>query len=507
MSARSLFISLALTACLAHGALAAGLAPEDYLDRVHGAWLGKCIGGALAMPLEGWRWPDIARAHPSIDGYLGYFSDAWEGWSGISTVARVPVGEEWHEVALEITVPEHDPARVYPVPILGMSLEHHQSPSLWEVRALRITGAATEPPFDGTAWEAAIRASWQEGGIARLDYNGERTWVKMRPAVAAGMALAPGQKATARMQVRRLSGADELALCFDWRSREPAKGFGPDDDTSYQIVGLHALQTHGPDLSCRQIGEAWCELLPAITPSLAEGLALERMRAGVLPPQSGEHPIGEAIGGQMKGEIWGLICPGRPDLAAEYARRDGVVAHCRNGVYGEQFIAAMVAAAFTEKDTDQLLDAGLAAIPADCEYARVVRWVREMRAQNQDYREPLRQIVERYPGICDPVYAEAGIVTLALLYGGGDFERTICIAASCGNDTDCNTATVGALIGCTIGAKAIPEKWAAPIDDQFRCFVKGLERWDIGELSQAICREGDRVLAFHGDGMRFSAER
>jgi len=325
--------------------------------------------------------------------------------------------------------------------------------------------------------------------------------MKLDPDHARTLALKPGDVVALAFEARWLSGDNRVGVAFDFRSREKRKGFGPDDDTTYQVVGLHAVETYGPDLSSKQIAAEWCAHLPQIPTALAEGLALQRLRNGIAPPESGEHPIGEAIGGQMKGEIWGLLCPGRPDLAAEYARRDGVVAHCRNGVYGEQFIAVMIAGAFHEHDLRKLLDLGMRYIPQDSQYARVIREVIAWRGQHPDWRDTRRVLLQKYPNICNPVYAEAGIVALALLYGGGDFEKTICIAASCGSDTDCNTATVGALLGCIHGAHAIPAKWKGPVDDDFRCFARGLEQWRISELANRICAAGRNILEYHGSGV------
>jgi len=342
-------------------------------------------------------------------------------------------------------------------------------------------------------------------GVARLDYQGERAWIRLAPERARQLSLKPGETITLNLQARWLSGDTRFGIAFDYRKRGARTGFGPDDDTTYQIIGLHTLEAYGPDISCKQIGAQWREHLPDISVALAEGLALERMRTGILPPASGEHPIGEAIGGQMKGEIWGLVCPGCPDLAAEYARRDGVVAHCGNGVYGEQFIAVMISSAFHERDVRRLIDLGLSRIPRDSKYAAVVREVIAWHDRYPDWRDTRRVLLAQHPDICNPVYGEAGIVVLALLYGGGDFERSICIAASCGNDTDCNTASVGALIGCIIGAHAIPKKWKDPVDDDFRCFARGLEQWRISDLARRICAAGRQVLAYHGSGQRFTS--
>ena len=492
-----------ITICHAAGRRA--LSDDVYYDKVRGAWLGKCIGGALGMPLESWRYWDIEKQYPAITGYVGYFTEQWNGWSGILAAAEIPRDGLWHRLSLEAKIPAFDTGASFAVPIIGMTHEFSTQPAAWEIRNLRIARPENDLRLDAVNWQPGECCSWAEGAVVRFDFDGKRAWTRLTPERARRLALRPNDAIVFAFEARWVSGDNRIGIALDYRSHEKRKGFGPDDDTTYQIIGLHALETYGPDLSCTQIGAAWCEHLSSISTSLAEGLALERMRQGILPPESGEHPVGEAIGGQMKGEIWGLVCPGRPDLAAEYARRDGVVAHCRNGVYGEQFIAVMMSAAFHESDVRKLLNWGLRHIPADSKYAEVIREVIAWHDQYPDWRDTRRVLLQKYPNICNPVYAEAGIVALALLYGEGDFEKTICIAASCGSDTDCNAATVGALLGCIHGGRAIPAKWADPVDDDFRCFARGLEKWRISDLARRICAAGRRVLQYHGDGARFTS--
>lgn len=500
-------IRTALTASLLLSASAvAAPIPGDnrYSDQVRGAWTGKCIGGALGMPLEGWRSAEIRARYPRLDGYVGYFSNAQQGWSDFLSEERIPTDGEWHTMSALLYVPEFDAGSAFAVPIIGRSLERHHDAAAYELRNVRVLRPDNSVPFKATDWQTTSACSWTADGCVRADFTGERSWLKMTSGAARSLHLRPGDPLLIAFEARWLSGDNRIGFALDYLGLAPQAGFGPDDDTSYQIVGLLALEEHGPDISCRAIGDEWVRLLPEIHPSLAEGLALQRMRSGIRPPESGRHPIGEAIGGQMKGEIWGLLCPGRPDLAAEYARRDGLVAHQRNGVYGEQFVAAMMAAAFVERDIPKLIATGLRYIPSDSEYAAVVRGVVSAHATGRPWPEVLAETTAKYPGVCDPVYAEAGIVTLALLYGGGDFDRTITLAAQCGNDTDCNTATVGALLGCIQGYNRIPRKWRDPIGNDFRCFVKGCEAWKITDLTKRIAAARKKVEAFHGEGTRFT---
>ena len=484
---------------------AAPISDDAYFDKVRGAWLGKCIGGALGMPIEGWPYTRIESTYPKITGYLGYFTDGRIDWSGQIQALEVPKDGQWHAMKFRVTVPAHDTAKVYAAPIMGLSPEFTTYPVGIAVRGLRIVEPNVDVPGDPEHWVSSGAVTWGREGFAQYNCPADRAWLRLLQADARKLALKPGDTLVIALDACWTSGDNHIGLAFDWLSRGPSKGFGPDDDTSYQIVGLNTLEKYGPDISCKQLGTEWCASLPAIDKNLAEGLALERMRSGIEPPESGRHPIGEAIGGQMKGEIWGLVCPGNPKLAAEYARRDGVVAHCDNGVYGEQFIAAMISTAFVEKDVRKIIETALKEIPADSKYAETVRWVLQMHDAGKDYREVRAEVVKKYPNACNPVYADTGIVTLALLYGGGDFEKTITTAASCGSDTDCDTASVGARVGCLIGANALPCNWTEPVGDVFRCFVQGSENWSIADLSKRICAMGRRVAEFHKDGMRFAA--
>ncbi len=59
-------------------------------------------------------------------------------------------------------------------------------------------------------------------------------------------------------------------------------------------------------------------------------------------------------------------------------------------------------------------------------------------------------------------------VVLGLLYGEGDLGKTMEIATRAGQDSDCNPATAGAIIGTIIGYNQIPEYWGnglASIED------------------------------------------
>ena len=55
-------------------------------------------------------------------------------------------------------------------------------------------------------------------------------------------------------------------------------------------------------------------------------------------------------------------------------------------------------------------------------------------------------------------------VAMALLYGHGDFAKTIEVATRAGQDSDCNPSSAAGVLGVMIGYAAIPDRWKSGID-------------------------------------------
>lgn len=53
---------------------------------------------------------------------------------------------------------------------------------------------------------------------------------------------------------------------------------------------------------------------------------------------------------------------------------------------------------------------------------------------------------------------------IGLLYGEGDFFRTLDISTRCGQDSDCNPATAGGILGVMMGYEALPAKWKPAVE-------------------------------------------
>ena len=258
----------------------------------------------------------------------------------------------------------------------------------------------------------------------------------------------------------------------------------PNDDLDIQLLWLVALEEKGVDLDAHTLAEYWTLY---VTPHWAEyGVAKINMRAGLMPPLCGmrDNVHKDSCGAFIRSEIWACIAPGDPHLAAYYALQDAMLDHGDGeGTYSAVFCAALESAAFVEKDFRRLLEIGLSFIPAECGVARATRSAIELYDQKLDWREIRDAIVRDYRGQCPRAAtsdedwekgwgegqlgwdapSNIALTVLALLWGDGDFSKTVCTAVNCGEDTDCTAATAGAIFGILHGPQAIPEKWLEPI--------------------------------------------
>lgn len=261
--------------------------------------------------------------------------------------------------------------------------------------------------------------------------------------------------------------------------------FAADDDTNGPIFFIRALEDYGTDcqITAEDIGNAWLNYTSEEHGMFwwgGYGISTEHtsylnLKSGLKAPISGSIVrngivCAEQIGGQIFIDAWGLVCPGNPRLAADYARKAASVSHDGNGIYGGMFVAACISQAFVARDMRNIIATGLAAIPKDCEYARMAHDViNAWQATPDNFRDGFAFVkqyygYDRYPGVCH-IIPNAAVVILALLYGQGDFAKSICIATMCGWDTDCNAGNVGTIAGVAYGLEQIAMSWRKPIND------------------------------------------
>ena len=270
-----------------------------------------------------------------------------------------------------------------------------------------------------------------------------------------------------------------------------------DDDMDYPIIGLHLLESCGPDFTTPDVGRQWLEHLPYGCVYTAERVAYKNLVDGLEPPDSAsfQNPYREWIGAQIRADICGWVCPGHPELAAELAWRDAALSHTKNGIYGEMFFAALMAAAFVESDLLELIDIALSEIPLNCRLREAVLDTVEWCGKDADWETTWERIDDKY-GHYHGVHTinNAAVVLLSLLHSGGDYEQAIAISVMGGWDTDCNGATAGSVMGILLGAKALPEKWIAPLNDRISSIVVGFTDMKLSALARRTAAVQQIVL-------------
>ena len=199
-----------------------------------------------------------------------------------------------------------------------------------------------------------------------------------------------------------------------------------------------------------------------------------------MPPESAiyKNPYREWIGAQIRADYFGYINPGKPETAADMAWRDASISHIKNGIYGEMFVSAMLAVAAETDGIRDIILGGLAQIPHTSRLYEGIMFILSSFENGLSHKDCLKAIGEKYDehtshGWCHTI-SNAMIVVMSLLYGGGDYGRSICMAVEAGFDTDCNGATVGSVLGMAKGYACIDEYWLKPIKDTLHTSIFGV---------------------------------
>ena len=290
--------------------------------------------------------------------------------------------------------------------------------------------------------------------------------------------LIPFLKETGNYPMHRYIDRSDLSdeICAKYRFgfagrcyADEIDGMPVDDDTNYVVLAQEIISNYGRDFTPHNVSDAWLSYQSKDAYCTAERVAFCNFVKGYAPPESAvyKNPYREWIGAQIRGDYFGYINPGDPEAAADMAWRDASISHIKNGIYGEMFAAAMIAVAATTNDLETIILGGLGEIPYTSRLYEDVMSVVDSYRSGVPQKECFDRIHQKYDeysahGWCHTI-SNAMIVAAALLYGQGNFGKSICMAVETGFDTDCNGATVGSVLGMANGIDSIPEYWQEPI--------------------------------------------
>ncbi len=260
-----------------------------------------------------------------------------------------------------------------------------------------------------------------------------------------------------------------------WQPDRVSNSLGQ-DDLYVDMTFAEVLDTKGLDATTEDFGAMFRDARYGLWH--ANLAARRNLRRGVPAALSGTpkyNAHANDIDFQIESDFIGLMSPGLPQAANQIAWRAGRVMNYGDGIYGGMFVSGMYAAAFFEKDPHKVVEAGLASIPARSPYGMVIRDLISWHKQYpQDWRKVWQLLEDKWDrrdpcpeGALKPFNIDAKLngayIALGLLYGDGDFGKTIEIATRSGQDSDCNPASAGGVLGVVLGYDAIPDEYKSGI--------------------------------------------
>jgi ADP-ribosylglycohydrolase len=276
----------------------------------------------------------------------------------------------------------------------------------------------------------------------------------------------------------------------NWEIWTPDK-MSDQDDLYIEFLFLYSLMNNGLDVTAIEIAEDWVKYLDPNRIAGANKAAYLNFIKGIWPPWSG-HPrnttnylsmrhsiteMDDAIDFQIESDLLGLISPGLPGVSNAWCDKVGHMMNYGDGVYAGMAMAAMYSEAFFESDPRKLAEYSLLAIPVESGYAKMVQDVLNLSQKYPNWQDAWKELQTKYrkykedgkynvrapyypllPGF--DVKINGAYVYMGLLYGGGDFWKSMNISMRCGVDSDCNPSSVAGILGTIIGMKGIPKKWS-----------------------------------------------
>lgn len=302
-------------------------------------------------------------------------------------------------------------------------------------------------------------------------------------------------KSTAEAQYDIEISPWSLASC-----RDHIRFMETDDDIRYTVLGLLILEERGLEFNSWDVGKMWHrrlsfgQVFTAETQAYMNFARVTSHISGNQPDDWEKHihwvrsylnPFREWIGAQIRVDGYAYGAAGQPQLAAELAWRDASFSHVKNGIYGAMFCSAMIAAAFVESDVKRIVEIGLSEIPQRSRLAEDITLAVRIAEETPDQLELVEKIWDAFNHYhCVHTNNNAALCAAALIHSGGDFEKGITTAVLGGWDTDCNGATVGSILGASLGASALPEAWIKPLNDTLYADISGFHPIAISECAQ-----------------------
>lgn len=286
------------------------------------------------------------------------------------------------------------------------------------------------------------------------------------------------------------------------------------DDIYMDLTFVDVFERQGLDAPVSAFAEAFAHA-PYPLWHANQSARYNILTAHLTPPASGfwkNNPHSDDIDFQIEADFSGIMSPGMPQTAARIGDPIGHIMNYGDGWYGGVFVGTMYALSFISSDIPYIVREALKAIPKKSDFYRCLTDVIEgYRLYPDDWKKTWQRVQAHWSkekgcpeGVMAPLNIDAKInsayIAIGLLYGRGDFARTLEIATRCGQDSDCNPSSAGGILGCIMGYRNIPEKWLTPLreveDVPFKYTDISLHKvYDMStrQALKVVEREGGRV--------------
>ena len=306
---------------------------------------------------------------------------------------------------------------------------------------------------------------------------------------------------------RRIVPRDALA---DWRRevdihtalRAPAG-----DDFYCEFSALRAMADHGPRVTWEQMTPYYRDTGYPLWHS--DRAMRDNLRRGVRAPKCGHykallanatHGHSDDLDAQMQVDFCGTTNPGNPRAAIAQAWKFGHMMNYGDGAIGAAVIAAMNAEAFVPTDVAQIVRVGVAAAPEGSKYRAllddVVAWHKRW---PEDWKQTWRALDakwgdgDRCPQAQGDFNIDAklhgGFILIGLLYGKGDFIRSLELTIRCGQDTDTSAQNLGSILGAFLGARALPQEVVTSLRRDSKIEGASMSYDDASRLIERLARK------------------
>jgi hypothetical protein len=276
-------------------------------------------------------------------------------------------------------------------------------------------------------------------------------------------------------------------------------GAETDDDTDFEWVYIYNMQKmRTAYIPYEDLSNYWKSSINRGTWN-ANRYARYLMDLDIKPPLTGTlalNPWAEFnVAGQFVCEAFGLVAPAMPQTAAKIGLHYTKISIGFEPAQTTQLFTTMISTAFIESDVNKILDAGVASLDPKSIMVQIIADVRKWHALNpQNPAETHRLIHEKYVREDEILRNRNGtelntaVIVAAFLYGNGDFAETIRHGMNFGYDADCNTTTLGTIVGVMYGhRRMMNEGWQ--IVDRYRNTKR-----DNMPMDETIISFSDRII-------------